>query len=439
MYRHLEKSLAKWKESTLRYPLLIRGARQVGKTYLVEQFGRREFQSFVSVNFEFQPQAIACFESLNPSDILLRLQIVLKEAIIPGKTLLFLDEIQACPQAILALRYFKEKLPELHVIGAGSLLEFALIKGKFSFPVGRVQFLYLKPLSFQEFVLAKNKSSLLEECTHCSLENPPSSQTHDEMIFLTKEYFLTGGMPAAVSAFCKSGSLLESAQIQDILLDTYKADFSKYASEAEQKYLKILFEGIPNTIGQQFKYSKIDPHIRSRELKYALDQLQWASLIQPIYSSSAAGIPLSAQIKRNKFKLLFLDIGLIERALKIDPSLILSKEPFQINSGALAEQFVGQELFAYFEDPLFYWEREKTRSDAEVDYLFTIDQHIIPIEVKAATHGKLKSLFQFMEEKKSLLGVQISRAPLSFKENLLSVPFYLIGELPRLIKFDFLR
>ncbi|NGX48335.1 MAG: hypothetical protein K1000chlam3_01726 [Chlamydiae bacterium] len=433
MYRSLEKELIKWKKSESRYPLLLRGARQVGKTYLVEKFGKTEFSSYVSVNFEAQPEAIACFENLNPDEILLRLQVILKKPIYPGKTLLFLDEIQVCPKAIMALRYFKEKMPKLHVIGAGSLLEFALVQGKFSFPVGRVQFLYLKPLSFEEYLLARGKKIILEEI----LESE-NAKIHEEMMYLVKEYFLIGGMPATVSSFCEHQNLEESSRIHEILLSTYQADFSKYATSAEQKYLKILFNGIFQMIAQHFKYSKIDAHIRSRELKIALDHLQWAGLVHPIYVSSAAGIPLSAQLKRTRFKILFLDIGLVQHFLQIDPKVVLENHLIQINRGALAEQFVGQELLAYHspyqEGQLFYWEKEKKGTDAEVDFLYVFEQQIIPIEVKAGSSGKLKSLRTFMKKKKSTIGIHISQNPLSFEDRILSVPFYLIGKIPELLR-----
>lgn len=437
MDRSIEKELKKWKKAPHHYPLLIRGARQVGKTYVVEKFGN-SFDSFEMVNFEAQPEAKGCFETLNPIQIVQKLELLTKRPIRSGKTLLFLDEIQACPQAIVALRYFKEKMPDLHVIGAGSLLEFALIEGKFSFPVGRVQFMYLHPLSYQEFTLAidGNKAvSLLEQST---LENPPSESLHRQFIHRVKEYFLIGGMPAVVNDFQLSQSFLQQSRIQDLLLATYRADFSKYATEAEQKYLRVLFDGIPYQIGQHFKYSEIDPHIKSRELKTALDQLQMAGLIHPIFSTSASGIPLAAQIKSKKFKTLFLDIGLVERALQVDPELIMSSDLMEIHRGALAEQFVGQELIAYAdfyrEEKLFFWEREKLSSSAEVDYVITVGQHIIPIEVKAGMQGHLKSLIQFMKEKKSPLGIRISQQPLSYKDNILSVPFYMIEQIPRLVK-----
>jgi predicted AAA+ superfamily ATPase len=438
MRRSIEKELKKWKDSPKRYPLLLRGARQVGKTYIIEQLGK-SFESFEMVNFEAQPEAMACFETLNPLEIIQKLELLTKRPIRPGKTLLFLDEIQACPEAIVALRYFKEKMPELHVIGAGSLLEFALEKKQFSFPVGRIQYIYLNPLSFSEFVWAVDGRKDLSELEECLPDDPISEELHLQYIHRIKEYFLTGGMPAVVSDFKEKRSFLEQSRIQDLLLATFRSDFSKYATEAEQKYLRILFDGMPFQIGQHFKYSQIDPHIKSRELKLALDQLQMAGLVNLIFSTSASGIPLAAQMKSNKFKTLFLDIGLVQRALQVDPDQIMANDLIHIHRGALAEQFVGQEFLAYADffrkEKLFFWEREKQSSSAEVDYVINVGQHIIPIEVKAGKQGHLKSLMQFMAEKKSSIGVRISLRPLEFRDNILSVPLYMIEQIPRLIKY----
>jgi len=437
MDRKIERELRRWKASPHHYPLLLRGARQVGKTYVVEALGT-SFESFEVVNFEAQPEAMACFETLKPLEIVQKLELLTKRPIRPGKTLLFLDEIQACPQAIVALRYFKEKMPDLHVIGAGSLLEFALVRGKFSFPVGRVQFMYLQPFSFREFSLAlygKEGISLLEKAT---IENPLSEEMDQTFIKQVKEYFLIGGMPAAIGHFKATNSFLELSRIHDLLLSTYRADFNKYATEAEQKYLRILFDSISYQVGQHLKYSDIDPDVKSRELKIALEQLGQAGLIRLIFASAASGIPLAAQIKRNRFKPLFIDIGLLQRALQTDPELIMTHDLVQIHAGALAEQFVGQELIAnadcFCEEQLFFWEREKMSSSAEVDYVITVGQHIIPLEVKAGAHGHLKSLIQFMQEKKSPLGIRVSQRPLSYKDGILSVPLYMIGEIPRLVK-----
>ncbi len=433
MRRELEKDLLSWKERQRRYPLLLRGARQVGKTYVIEQLGKH-FETFEMVNFESQPEAIACFETLKAQEIVQKLELLTKRPIRSGKTLLFLDEIQNCPKAITALRYFKEDLPDLHVIGAGSLLEFALIHGKFSFPVGRVQFVYLKPLSFKEFSIAIGLGR--EDLENCTVENPLSEPEHLAWIQRAREYFFVGGMPAVVSEYSMTKSFLETHRIQDLLLATYAADFGKYATEAEQKYLRLAFDSIPRQIGKQFQYSEIDPHMRSRELKYAIEQLQWAGIIHTTLASSATGIPLAAQQKRNRFKPIFLDIGLAQRALRVDSEKIFHSDLIQINAGALAEQFVGQEFLAYAdffrEEQLFFWEREKKGSSAEVDYVITVGSQIIPVEVKAGPHGHLKSLSQFMQEKKSPLGIRISQKPLSFDGNVLSVPLYMIDQIPRL-------
>ena len=202
--------------------------------------------------------------------------------------------------------------------------------------------------------------------------------------------------------------------------------------------MRLLFEATPSQIGQHFKYSAIDPHIKSRELKAALQQLNMAGLIHFIFSTSASGIPLGATIKPSKFKTLFLDIGLVQKALQVDPELVLSKELIQVHRGALAEQFVGQELLAYSdcfeEEKLFFWERDKPSSSAEVDYVITVKQHIIPLEVKAGMQGHLKSMMQFMSEKKCPIGIRISERPLAYKDGILSIPFYMIKQLPRLVR-----
>lgn len=436
MDRTLKKELCQWKEKKERIPLLIRGARQVGKSYLIETFGRESFELFATVNFELRPEYGACFQTLDPTDILPQLEGICKTRIIPGETLLFFDEIQNCPRALMALRYFKEKMPQLHVVSAGSLLEFTIEDENFSFPVGRVQFLYLKPLSFREFLKAKGEEKLIELLEHTTVLNPLGNGIHEHLLNLVKLYFFTGGMPAAVQSFLKENSFLECQRIHETILGNYQSDFGKYASKAQHKYLQRLFEKAPHIVGHHFKFSKIDPEMRSRDLKIALEQLGFAGLIQQVHASSASGIPLKTQVKENKFKLLFLDIGLLQTSLQIDPQEMLKENLLQINAGILAEQFVGQELSA-FADPyrredLFFWEREQYSSSAQVDYIISLGSHIIPIEVKAGKAGKLKSLHLFMKEKQSPLGIHISQAPLAFKDRLLSLPLYMIDQIPRL-------
>lgn len=436
MEREIEQELKKWKMSPIRMPLIMRGARQVGKSFIVEKFGKEQFKTLVTINFEIEPSFSSLFETLNPSEIIAQIEIKKKLSIIPGETLLFLDEIQYAPKAIMALRYFKEKLPELHVIAAGSLLEFALHDHKFSFPVGRVEFLYLRPLSFYEYLSNQKETRLLEILEKTSLDSPVPSLIHEHALELFKKYILIGGMPAVVDLFLKSDSYLQCQRLQEFLLQTYRNDFGKYATKTQHVYLQKFFEKAPHVVGQHFKYVHVDRDSRSRDLKVALEQLCWAGIINRIHATSASGIPLMAQINENKFKLLFLDVGLLQCVHQIDYEVILKEDITQINSGALAEQFVGQELLAYakfYENKqLFYWVREAKSATAEVDFVITIDSKIVPIEVKAGTTGQLKSLREFMKEKKSPIGIRISQQPLSLYDNILSVPFYLIRQLSRI-------
>ncbi len=437
MYRSIEPLLKSWKSQKDRLPLILRGARQVGKSFIIEKFGREEFEHLVIANFEYMPELITCFDTLNPNEICSKLEVFLNQKIIPGKTLLFLDEIQNCPKAITALRYFKEKMENLHVIAAGSLLEFALNEEQFSFPVGRVQFLYLKPLSFDEYLINIDRNNLLNFLNRCSLSEPLDSSMHELCMKHLREYFLLGGMPAVIRKFVETSSFKDCEQTLTLLLETYRNDFPKYTSKTEYQYLQLFFEKAPGLITQQFKFSHIDQEVRSASLKRALQQLNWAGLIQTVIGTSASGIPLQAHAKDSLLKLLFLDLGLVNRSLKLDLTSTWSQDLLTINSGALAEQFVGQELLAYADpfakEQLYFWKREKAGSSAEIDYVMQVDGKIIPIEVKAGATGSLKSLSLFMQEKKSICGIRISQHPLSFHQGILSVPLYMIRQLPRLV------
>lgn len=437
MKRAIEPVLKKWKEQSDRLPIILRGARQVGKSYVIEKFGNDHFENLVVCNFDFRPELANCFDNLDPVSICAKLEIAFKTKIRPGHTLLFLDEVQNCPNAIMALRYFKERMPLLHVIAAGSLLEFSLIEEKFTFPVGRVEFLFLKPLSFHEYLVSQNHEQLVEMLKNASLTSPLEPFVHDQLILLLREYFLIGGMPAVVRRFLETHSFLECQTILTGLLEAYRSDFPKYASKAQYKHLQILFEKVPGLIAQNFKYSHVSTDHRSEDLKIALNQLQWAGLVNKIISTNASGIPLHMHAKENKFKILFLDCGLVNTSTRLDIQTTWGSDLLQINAGALAEQFVGQELLAYA-DPhshrqLYYWERDKKGSQAEVDYVIQSGNQIIPVEVKAGTTGTLKSMKQFMLEKKTPFGIRLSLQPLSFHDHILSVPLYLMSELPQLI------
>lgn len=437
MFRTVETELKNWKCRKNRLPLIIRGARQVGKSYVVQKFGNELFENVLVVDFEFQSEFSQCFESLDPQKIVNRLELMTGTSISEGKTLLFLDEIQQCPRAIMALRYFKEKMPGLHVIAAGSLLEFVMNETDFSFPVGRVQFLYMSPLSFSEFLLNMRESKVLDFLSNVTIQEGIPSEIHHKLLELLRLYFVIGGMPAAVRTYLETDSLSECRKIHLSLLQTSQNDFGKYASKAEYKYLQLLFKKAPSLATTHFKYVNVSNEIKSREIKRALEQLSYAGLINRVYATAASGIPIFAQLKENRFKILFLDIGLLHTAHKVDINELWEKDILQVHSGRLAEQFVGQQLLSMgdlYENPqLFFWKRESKNSSAEVDYLLTVGSGIIPIEVKAGKTGRLRSLQIFMQEKNSSLGVKVSMSPLSQENSILSLPLYMLDQLPRLV------
>ncbi len=368
---------------------------------------------------------------MDPKAIIGQIELLSRQKIIPGKSLLFFDEIQQCPRALQSLRYFKEKLPDLHLIAAGSLLEFAIKDDEFSFPVGRVQFARLYPLSFEEFLVASGDADLSTALSTYDVANRPPASVHNYLLKRLKEYFVVGGMPAAVFAYLQTQAFLDVKHIQQSLWSAFESDFGKYATKSQHRHLKKVFEALPRLLGDHIKYSRIDSELPNpaRDMKQAIELLRLAGLVHPILATSGGSLPLLAGLRESVFKWLCLDIGLVEYAMDIDP-----QNP-GLMTGPLAEQFVGQELIAssdpLLETRLFFWSRE--RGSAEVDYLFGYKGLVYPIEVKAGKSGKLKSLHLFMREKKAPLGIKISPDPLGLDDGILSIPLYLTSHLPRLI------
>ena len=436
MERSIEKELNRWKTEPLRMPLLIRGARQVGKSFTIEKFGKENFAQTVTINFELKPSLKDCFRDLDPKKIIREIELALKVRIQPNTTLLFLDEVQFCPKAIASLRYFKELMGDLHVIAAGSLLEFALIDKNISFPVGRVQSIYMRPLSFLEFLKVMDEDQLIQFILEFEWSVQVGQAVHERFMEFVKIYFFTGGMPGAIAKYRATNSLQDCQNYLMTLINLYRADMAKYATKTQYRYLQILFDRAPESIGLRFKYAFIDPDAKSRDLQTVLDQLSWAGLLNSILATSAGGMPLQSQVKSKVQKLLYLDIGMLQTALKVDPLLFFREDLTLIHSGALAEQFVGQELIAYANPydrmQLHFWEREKKDSSAEVDYILPLGPHIIPIEVKAGPTGKLRSLHVFLEEKKAPFGIRICGSPPQKSHPIITLPFYLISQLHRL-------
>jgi predicted AAA+ superfamily ATPase len=439
MKRTIDQILSQWKHSRVRQPLLIRGARQVGKTYSVTDFGKRAFENIVSVNFEEQPEMSRCFSDLDPKGIIDRLSILKRMTISPGRTLLFLDEIQECPQAITSLRYFLEKMPELHVIGAGSLIEFVLRAEEFRMPVGRVQSVYMYPMSFAEFLIAVGEERLLNHIHTVDLQTGMEQVLAARLEKLFRQYLLVGGMPRVVKAFEDKVLMEELQRLQSGLIRTYIDDFAKYASTAKHKYLKEVYSSAPQMAGRRYKYSHVSPGIEAKFLKEALGLLCDARCLSKICHASGAGVPLLATANERKFKIAYLDVGLMQNALGVQDSIILEDSVMQINAGSIAEQFVAQELLTcadpYADKKLHFWAREARGSNAEVDFLIEIEGMPIPVEVKAGARGSLKSMRLFLKEyPKTLFGIRYSMHELSYFDQILSIPLYMVNQVQRLVR-----
>ncbi len=443
--------LLDWLNSTSRKPLVIRGARQVGKTWLIRDFARWKNLELVELNFEKRPELESLFISNDPHEVLLNLRTFTKTKLEPSSSLLFLDEIQAAPQLLAKLRWFAEDTPELPVIAAGSLLEFTLAKHEFSMPVGRINYMYLEPLSFEEFLDAMGQQSLKEyiERYNWTIEIPKA--IHLQLIKSVKEYMLIGGMPAAVSTWIESQDPDKVSQVHFDLLATYRDDFAKYSGRLSVDRLEEVMSAVPRQLGNKFVYSRVSSEIPTSPLKQGLDLLTKARVCHHVLSTSANGLPLGAEVNEKYTKVLMLDCGLCSASLGLTMQQLQSvAELTMINSGGMAEQMVGQQLrtiFPPFVSPsLYYWQRTKKEANAEIDYVLQHENQVIPIEVKAGSSGTLKSLHQFMKEKEKKVAIRINsdyprkglihikdsfNSPIEY--TLLSLPFYLIGQLHHLI------
>lgn len=440
-----------WIDSDQRKPLVIRGARQVGKTWLVRNFVENQRKKLIEINLEKTPQLASYFESNDPKQFLLLLSSVLKEPIDPKKCLLFLDEIQAVPEIFAKLRWLAEDMSELPVIAAGSLLEFVLENHSFSMPVGRINYMHMEPLSFEEFLMACDQSTLLDYLNVFEWGMKIPLALHEELLRLFKEFVVIGGMPASVATWLSTQSLQKVSQVQNDLLATYHDDFNKYRGRLGIEYLAAVMQGVPKFLSEKFVFSKINPEVETRVIKQSLDLLCKARVCHRVTSCHANGIPIGTGLDRKFFKVIFLDVGLCCASLDLSISEISSVEELVLyNKGAIAEQIVGQLLrtinFPYIEPNLYYWLREEKGSSAEVDYVIQVGPQVVPVEVKAGSTGTLRSLHIFMGMKKLLTAVRInsdypSKMEVRTKDalgnevqyNLISIPLYLIGQVKRLL------
>ncbi len=402
MKREAEHYLEEWIHLKRRKPLIIRGARQVGKSTLVRNFAEKKGFDLFEINLELFPK-ITAFDSMNIDHILRDLEVLIQQQISPN-TLIFLDEIQKHPIAITALRYFYEKRPEIPVIAAGSLLEIVLEDMEYSMPVGRIEYLYLGPMTFFEFLAALKEETLLETCRSNNVTEI-SQDMFNRLVERYREFLFIGGMPEAVLTYSETKSGLAARRVHRSIIETYIEDFSKYKKRVNTDHLEMVFNYISTHIGQKIKYSNISREHQSRELKKAFHLLVKAGVILPAYYSSCSGIPLKAGIDTGVVKPYFLDVGLMNYQYGLDWNDFISLKPQQLfNIGVASEQFAAQHLMYGIgqerKPELYYWIREKKSVNAEVDFVITAAGRIWPIEIKSGKSGTLKSLHQFLFQKK---------------------------------------
>lgn len=448
MYRHHFHLLAQWFEQERHKPLVLRGARQVGKSTLIRLFAEQRGIELAELNFERNPEYAELFVSNDPKQIMPTMRLMLNKSIKSGETILFLDEIQAAPGVLASLRYFYEELPELHVVAAGSLLDFELAAPSFSMPVGRISYLHLYPMNFTEWLRAFGEQGLAEYIEGWLPGEELPLPLHQKLMGILRQNMAVGGMPEAVRSFAESEDYRQAEQIKQDLLATFNDDFAKYVLHQDQALIRQLFRKAPTLIGRKVKYSEISSDTPSGRVSQLIDQLAMARLVHKVVRSAANGIPLAAEENMKFFKLLFIDVGLVSTMLNVNTQA-LQDNLMLINQGALAEQWVGQELLStldgYVSPHMNYWAREARSSSAELDYVIACDR-VVPVEVKAGKSGTLKSLHLFAKEKSSTLAVRLNAdVPSLLREKrtlpdggtiqfqLLSIPLYMAGQVRRII------
>lgn len=459
MFRKFDKYLDDWANRAGRHPLVLRGARQVGKTYLVRELGRRRFKTFIELNFELEAGLSTLFASKDPDKICELLSVRYGRKITDGETLVFLDELQAAEVWVLeSLRYFYEKRPGLHIVAAGSLLEF-MLNGEernrsgrdFPMPVGRIEYMHAGPLDFEEFLLACGRGGYAEWLSGYEMGDEAPPAMHEELMEFVRKYLAVGGMPAAVNAYVQGGAL-DAEREQQLILDTYHDDFPKYSRRARTDLLQKTFRAIPAMLGRKLIYSHIDGGEKSRDLSAAFRLLRLARVVSKVRSVPANGIPVGYGADEREFKPLFLDVGLACRALRLKLVDFLDSAGLLENRGAVCEQFVGQHLMrmgeAYEEPEAYCWMREARGASAEVDYVVQCGGRIVPVEVKGGKGGTMKGLQIFLNDKGMDFAVRFNADVPSFlreatgrdakgreyRYGLMSLPLYMVCQLERMVK-----
>lgn len=408
--REIDKQLNEWKESKQHKPLLLRGARQVGKSSVVRHLGE-SFDYYIEANFEKKSELKDLFKQTTDVKLLAsNIGLLYNTPIIAGKTLLFLDEIQVSSEAIKSLWFFKEDFPELHIIAAGSLLEFTL-KDLASFGVGRIRSLFMYPFSFDEFLIAQGKKDWVEAKQMADAEKPLFEALHNELVQQFRTFLIVGGMPASVVAWLDSHNYNEcQAELDDIQLSYYD-DFAKYSNKVDTTLLRNTLQSVVAQTGKKFMYSKVEGGYRTDDVKNALRMLCDAGIIKRVSHTAANGLPLGAEVNDKFRKYIYLDSALLLRILDLNfgasqnivDTIVAGTAEDLVNKGGLAEMVLGWELVKYSssrsQHDLFYWENTSENTTSEVDYIIVRNMKVVPIECKSGKSGKMKSLRLFMKNK----------------------------------------
>lgn len=440
--RKIINYLIEWKNKKERKPLVLRGARQVGKTSAVLMFGKKYFKNVIYLNLENVEHLRLFREEISLHDFERITQIKFHQRIVPGETLIFIDEIQNSPSLINLLRFFYEERPNIYVIAAGSLLQAKMEKEGFSLPVGRIEFAYLYPLDFFEYLAAKKETELLNFLRTISFDDKIPDGINQEALKHFYEYTMIGGMPEVVKVYLENMDVDNLKSIYSPLFISYSEDVYKYSSLANAKYLNYVIEKAPLFAGTTITYEKFGgSSFRSREIGKAFDTLEKVMLVYQVQATKSKEIPLIGQRKRPK-KLLFLDVGLINYQMGIQEEFLNLKDLNDFYRGRVAEQVVGQNIlsqFANYFPRIFYWAKEKREGSAEVDFCLHLKKRILGVEVKSGEAGKLKSLFSFAESVRNGRLVRIYSGNLKTEKikiggknyELTSLPFYLT---PRILE-----
>lgn len=436
--RDIDEYLQQWAHATGQKPLLVRGARQVGKTTCIRHLAS-SFKYYLEVDLSlgaFDPDRDLFDFDLDVRKLWENLAAIHDIPVSAlDSTLLFIDEIQACPKAIMRLRYFYEQLPRLHVVAAGSLLEFAL-EDLPSFGVGRIRSVFIYPLSFREFLRAEKGSGLADLISKATPSEPLVNTVHENILFYLRIFLIIGGMPEVIASYVRFHDIKKCQQILDDLIVSFRDDFKKYKKNVPEARIADTFESVASQGQGKFIYANVCEGARAVQIKDAISVLEMAGLVYSVMHSSANAIPLGSEVNKKYRRIIMLDTGMVQRLLNLDIAELLNPNTLLMNNrGALAEIFVGNELVKasnpFLTAKLYCWHRETKKSQAEIDYLVQVKESVIPIEVKSGSTGSMQSLRVFMEEKHCEYGVRTSLENFCTYENIKVYPLYAISNLLR--------